>query len=82
MAKHMIEGGGVISVAQIMHITKYIYINLDSGTINFADLSRRSSFNGVAAYFQSKLANVLFGKELARRLEGTYSHCIHVTTNK
>jgi NAD(P)-dependent dehydrogenase (short-subunit alcohol dehydrogenase family) len=41
------------------------------GTIEWDDLMfERRSFNGTAAYNQSKLANVLFTKALARRLAG------------
>ena len=39
--------------------------------INFDDLQGRSSYQGLQAYAQSKLAIVLFTYELARRLEGT-----------
>lgn len=42
-----------------------------SGRMNFADLEGKQSFGGWRAYSQSKLANVLFTYELARRLEGT-----------
>ena len=40
-------------------------------TINFDDLHGNDAYRGMAAYGQSKLANVLFTYELARRLEGT-----------
>ena len=39
--------------------------------MNFDDLQSRSSYHGLRAYEQSKLAIVLFTYELARRLEGT-----------
>jgi len=42
-----------------------------SGTIKFDDLQSRKKYSGMASYGQSKLANVLFTYELARRLEGT-----------
>lgn len=41
------------------------------GRIDFADLQSEQSYRGTAAYSASKLANVLFTIELARRLEGT-----------
>jgi NAD(P)-dependent dehydrogenase (short-subunit alcohol dehydrogenase family) len=42
-----------------------------NGRINFDDLEGKQHYNGWRAYAQSKLANVLFTYELARRLEGT-----------
>jgi NAD(P)-dependent dehydrogenase (short-subunit alcohol dehydrogenase family) len=50
------------------------------GSISFADLMfERRSYNGIEAYNQSKLANVLFTTELARRLAGTgvTANCLH-----
>ena len=41
------------------------------GRINFDDLEGRKSYAGWGAYSQSKLANILFTYELARRLDGT-----------
>jgi retinol dehydrogenase-14 len=39
------------------------------GRIDFDDLQGKASYSGARAYNQSKLANVLFSYELARRLE-------------
>lgn len=41
------------------------------GKINFDDLQFEKKYRGMGAYAQSKLSNVLFGYELARRLKGT-----------
>lgn len=41
------------------------------GGLNFDDLMLENKYRGFAAYSQSKLANVLFTYELARRLEGS-----------
>jgi retinol dehydrogenase-14 len=41
------------------------------GTIDFDDLMGERRYSGQRAYNQSKLANVMFTYELARRLEGT-----------
>ena len=41
------------------------------GQIDFDDLQGERSYSGARAYNQSKLANVLFTYELARRLQGT-----------
>lgn len=42
-----------------------------SGNINFDDLHRKNSYRGFSVYGDSKLMNVLFTYELARRLDGT-----------
>ena len=54
--------GRIINVSSMVHA---------SGEIDFNDLQMRRGYNGYRAYAQSKLANVLFTYELARRLEGT-----------
>ncbi|XP_006011723.1 retinol dehydrogenase 14a [Latimeria chalumnae] len=41
------------------------------GEINFDDLNSEQSYNKSFGYSRSKLANILFTRELARRLEGT-----------
>ncbi|MFQ5343193.1 MAG: SDR family oxidoreductase [Anaerolineae bacterium] len=52
----------IINVSSVAH---------DGAQINFDDLQEKQKFQGWQAYGQSKLANVLFTYELARRLEGT-----------
>jgi NAD(P)-dependent dehydrogenase (short-subunit alcohol dehydrogenase family) len=39
--------------------------------LDFDDLQHRREYSGMAAYCESKLANIYFARELARRLEGT-----------
>lgn len=50
-----------------------------NGTIDFDDLQGENGYKTAKAYSQSKLANVLFTYELARRLEGTgvTANCLH-----
>jgi len=50
-----------------------------SGTIHFDDINLAHSFTGLKAYCQSKLANVLYTQELARRTGGTslVTHALH-----
>ncbi len=49
------------------------------GTMNFDDLGGEGSYRTMRIYGQSKLANILFTYELARRLEGTSVtvNCLH-----
>lgn len=51
----------IINVSSLAHLY---------GKINKDDLNSEKSYSEVGAYMQSKLANVLFTKELARRLQG------------
>jgi NAD(P)-dependent dehydrogenase (short-subunit alcohol dehydrogenase family) len=50
-----------------------------AGPLDFEDLGGRSQANPMRRYGISKLANILFTRELARRLEGTgvTAHCFH-----
>jgi NAD(P)-dependent dehydrogenase (short-subunit alcohol dehydrogenase family) len=59
-------------------------VNVSSGahagaTLNFNDLQGEHRYGGSRAYSQSKLANILFTYELARRLQGTgvTANCLH-----
>jgi retinol dehydrogenase 14 len=54
--------GRVVTVASHAHA---------QGRINFEDLQGERGYSGARAYNQSKLANVLFSYELARRSAGT-----------
>lgn len=40
------------------------------GDIHFDDIHLKDNYTPFKSYFQSKIANVLFSKELAKRLEG------------
>ncbi len=48
-------------------------------TLDFSDLAGRNGAKGWPAYRRSKLANILFTAELARRLEGSgvTANCLH-----
>ncbi|XP_019896362.1 retinol dehydrogenase 13 isoform X2 [Esox lucius] len=61
----------VVNVSSIAH---------KGGKIQFDDLFfEKRPYNSLASYRQSKLANVLFSRELARRMKGTgvTSYCLH-----
>ena len=48
-----------------------------SGKLNLEDLQAANSYSAIRAYATSKLCNVLFTRELARRLPGTTANCFH-----
>lgn len=54
--------------ARIVNVSTRLF---NSTKINFADLQSEKKYSGLQAYNPSKLANILFTYELARRLEGT-----------
>ncbi|MFN0145606.1 MAG: SDR family oxidoreductase [Dehalococcoidia bacterium] len=60
----------VITVSSVAHM---------GGAINFDDLQGERKYRAMDAYAQAKLANILFAKELARRLEGSgvTSNAVH-----
>ncbi len=74
---HKSEQGRVVTVSSMAHM---------QGKINFSDLQNELEYDrpgaptkGWQAYCNTKLMNVIFSGELARRLEGTpvTSNCLH-----
>ncbi|XP_066282243.1 retinol dehydrogenase 12-like [Branchiostoma lanceolatum] len=45
--------------------------NHHDGSINFGDINWEGGYNFMKAYGQSKLANVMFARELSKRMEGS-----------
>ncbi len=62
---------GVLTAAPAARIVNVASEAHKPGTIDFGDLMFEKGYNPFAAYARSKLANILFTYELARRLEGT-----------
>ena len=62
--------GRVVNVASRAHV---------GGEMQFDDLQMTRGYKGWRAYRQSKLANILFTRELAKRLEGSTvtANCLH-----
>ena len=60
----------IVSVSSMAHY---------GAQLNFADLENKKGYSGWRAYGQSKLANILFTKELARRLDrkGVTANALH-----
>ena len=68
-----VEGSRVVTVASVAH-------NIRAG-IHFDDLQWERSYNRVAAYGQSKLANLMFSYELQRRLAAAKAPTIAVAAH-
>ncbi|CAL1675390.1 unnamed protein product [Lasius platythorax] len=62
-------GCRIVNVSSIFHIV---------GNINFDDINLEKSYTPTKGYTQSKLANILFTKELARRLKKADIHGVNV----
>lgn len=62
--------------ARIVNVSSRAHVG---AAMNFDDLHSANGYRGMRAYGQSKLANVLFTYELARRLQGTgvTANCLH-----
>ncbi|XP_054716538.1 retinol dehydrogenase 13-like isoform X1 [Uloborus diversus] len=60
----------IVNVSSLAHIF---------GNINFKDINLDRGYQPLLAYCRSKLANILFTKELANRLKGTgvTTYCLH-----
>jgi retinol dehydrogenase 12 len=63
-------GGRIINVSSNAH---------RAGKIKFSDLEGKKKWSHIRAYTQSKLANILFTRKLARMLEGSKAtaNCLH-----
>jgi len=62
------DDGRVVTVSSAVH--KNASLDLDA-------VERIENYDGFDAYARSKLANVLFTRELARRLDGPTTNCLH-----
>jgi retinol dehydrogenase 12 len=56
--------------ARIVNVASFAHQQARGG-IRFDDLQSERGYSGMAVYSRTKLANILFTRELARRLEGT-----------
>lgn len=76
LTKLLLDGLEASAPARIVNVTSGAQ---SMGRIRFEDLQGEHGYRGQAAYSQSKLANVLFTYELARRLEGAgvTATCVH-----
>ena len=73
LIEHLKVGASESLPARIINVSSDMHAY---GTINFDDLEMQRNFDGIRAYAQSKLANILFTKVLAERLKP-----FHITAN-
>lgn len=83
LPKMQLSGPGcrIINVSSLLHAGKFpkitrflecfIRVSFPDGDIDLEDLNLEKTYTPLKAYQQSKLANVLFSSELARKLKGT-----------
>ncbi len=69
LLSHLKPGARIVSVASAAH---------RGAMLDFDDLQSRRSYSGFAVYSRSKLCNILFTRELARRVPaGITANCLH-----
>ena len=66
----LVEGGRIVNTASDAH---------KGSRLDFEDLQSANNYSGFRVYGRSKLCNILFTRELARRLKGTgvTANCLH-----
>lgn len=64
------NGGRIVNVSSAAHY---------NGRINISDVNRKAKYDGIKAYCQSKLANVMIANELSRRYidQGISANSLH-----
>ncbi len=64
------------NTARVINVSSMAHKGVD---INFNDIEGKEKYSGFKAYSQSKLANILFTKSLAKRIEGSgvTTNCLH-----
>lgn len=86
LTRHLLEQVARASEGRIVMVSSLAYRNAPPEGIQFDNLSGERGYKPFTAYGQSKLANALFSRELARRYAGTTvaSNSVHpgmVATN-
>ena len=71
----LIASGSASQKARVVNVSSLAHTG---GKIDFDDLNSSKRYRGFGAYAQSKLANILFSNELARRMQQANAH---VTSN-
>ncbi|MFO0997438.1 MAG: SDR family NAD(P)-dependent oxidoreductase [Alphaproteobacteria bacterium] len=72
----LVETAGRAGEARVVNTASDAHVG---AALDFQDLQSTRGYSGIAAYRRSKLANILFTRELARRLAGTgvSANCLH-----
>jgi NAD(P)-dependent dehydrogenase (short-subunit alcohol dehydrogenase family) len=68
LLRDRLRGGRVVTTASDAHL---------SGLLDLEDLQSEASYRAMRAYGTSKLCNILFTRELARRAPELHANCFH-----